>query len=858
MKNSPNKQTEETIKTGLTVGVCVQSLHLHDRTIWTGITEIARQNNVNLIGLVGQRLNDPRHFLAQENRIYNLASAKNLDGLIIRSAAIGSYIPRHEIEIFLDRYISLPTVSIGAVVENMPSVVVDNQAGLRNLINHLIVEHGYRHIAFVKGPENHVEAIERFRVYVQALQGHGLSFNPDLIIPGDFSQKAGIEAVKLLFEERRVKVDAIIFANDNMALTALNTLQQLGIQVPDTVAVAGFDDMQESKYALPPLTTVRQPIKELGRRSAELLLAQIEGKDIPQKTELSTELIIRESCGCMLQTVRRAGVEGPAIVLPEIPTGTVKILSPDSRVKVLHKIEEAIQTNGAATTYAQNGVRSTEISLLIDALATDLNDESANAFLSNMSRIARQAISLPNKDPNVWQEVLSEMRRQVLPYLTNSNILIKAENLWHQARVLLGETIKQAQAVRRLQTEQQAQTIHMVNQALISTFDVDQLIDVVVEILPQLEIRSCYICLFDGELKATTGMSTWSRLILAYTDGGRMKISPDNQRFKTRDLIPFTVLPQRRRFNMLVLLLYFRDNPLGYIIFEIETQDSLMFEALRGQISSALQGAMLMRQIQEQKIHLEAEVADRTADLITANEKLQAYATELERSNQELQDFASTASHDLQEPLRKIQTFSHRLQMGYANQLDARGADYLSRMQNATNRMQTLIRDLLAYSRVSTNVKPFSAINLNLVVQGVLSDLETAITAVDGQVNVGDLPTIEADETQMRQLFQNLVSNALKFHKADEPPVITISSELLPEENRCRVLVEDNGIGFDEKHTERVFGMFQRLHGIGKYDGTGMGLAICQKIVKRHNGNIVAKSTPGQGATFIITLPVEQ
>lgn len=244
------------------------------------------------------------------------------------------------------------------------------------------------------------------------------------------------------------------------------------------------------------------------------------------------------------------------------------------------------------------------------------------------------------------------------------------------------------------------------------------------------------------------------------------------------------------------------------------------------------------------------------------------YSQGLARSNAELQEFAYVASHDLQEPLRKIQAFGDRLNTKYGDVLTEQGRDYLERMQNAAGRMQALINDLLTLSRVTTRAQPFVPIPLNRVVQEVLSDLEVRIQQTGARIEIGELPIVEADPVQMRQLLQNLIGNALKFHREDEPPVIKIYSCLLEDSQKrskgvtphlhCQLWVEDNGIGFDEKYTSRIFNAFQRLHGRSEYEGTGMGLAICRKIVERHNGSITANSAPQQGATFIVMLPMQQ
>jgi two-component system sensor kinase FixL len=233
-------------------------------------------------------------------------------------------------------------------------------------------------------------------------------------------------------------------------------------------------------------------------------------------------------------------------------------------------------------------------------------------------------------------------------------------------------------------------------------------------------------------------------------------------------------------------------------------------------------------------------------------------ADQLARSNAELEQFAYVASHDLQEPLRKIQAFGDRLKTKYEAGLGPEGLDYLTRMQNAAARMQILIQDLLNLSRVTSNSKPFTPVDLGDVVRTVVSDLEMRIQDAGGNVEIGSLPVILGDRGQMAQLFQNLIGNGLKFRKPDEKPLVKIESAphaLASGAAGWQIVVEDNGIGFDEKYRDRIFQIFQRLHGRSEYEGTGIGLAICRKIVDRHGGSITANSSPGAGARFIIALP---
>lgn len=240
-----------------------------------------------------------------------------------------------------------------------------------------------------------------------------------------------------------------------------------------------------------------------------------------------------------------------------------------------------------------------------------------------------------------------------------------------------------------------------------------------------------------------------------------------------------------------------------------------------------------------------------------AEEAMQRYAEQLERSNRELQEFAYVASHDLQEPLRKIIAFGDRLERSASPKLDEHEKDYVMRMQRAAGRMRNMIDGLLNLSRITTKAQPFVPVNLNQVMNEVLLDLEVRIENTNAEVQVSPLPTVRADPVQMRQLLLNLTANAIKFSRADVPPVVKISGSVsrVDGKRKVKLSVSDNGIGIDERFSERIFQPFQRLHGVGEYEGSGMGLAIVHKIIERHGGSIQVSSQPGVGTTFTVTLP---
>ena len=265
-------------------------------------------------------------------------------------------------------------------------------------------------------------------------------------------------------------------------------------------------------------------------------------------------------------------------------------------------------------------------------------------------------------------------------------------------------------------------------------------------------------------------------------------------------------------------------------------------------------------ELAQANIQLQEEIKERKR----AEKQLLASLEEKERLIKELQNFTYISTHDLQEPLRKIQALGSRISYSYADVLEEKGQDYLNRMQEAASKMQTMIQDLLEFSQISSGAQSLQEVNLIEVITAALSSLDTPIKEAGAVVNVSELPVIDADPAQMQQLFQHLIFNALKFHQLDQQPVIEIYGNIVqranidgePDQKWCDIHVQDNGIGFDEKHAEHIFGVFTRLHTGEAYSGNGIGLAICRRIVERHNGKITATGEPGHGSEFIVTLPV--
>jgi signal transduction histidine kinase len=313
----------------------------------------------------------------------------------------------------------------------------------------------------------------------------------------------------------------------------------------------------------------------------------------------------------------------------------------------------------------------------------------------------------------------------------------------------------------------------------------------------------------------------------------------------------------------------FRDSQYAKLL-KIQKEAKLTF-SISGITSALLLLAMLvlarvnMRNEGKLLSTLEQQNDNLTEQVKIRTQELTAFSDELTRSNRELEDFAFVASHDLQEPLRKIRAFGDRLISNYSEKLDDKGVDYITRMKLAAERMSNLINDLLEFSRITTRGKDFADVDMQTLLDDILGDLEIAIEESHSHITAQPLPVIQGDKGQMYQLFLNLLSNAIKFRKADISPQISIQYEQQEIKDEVTELdlqwhvitIIDNGIGFEQEFADKIFIPFQRLHGRSEYTGTGIGLAVCRRIVERHGGTILAESELGKGTTLTIKIPFE-
>jgi signal transduction histidine kinase/DNA-binding LacI/PurR family transcriptional regulator len=806
-------------KTRPTIGLLLDSINdntaKYQTMIWKGISDAAQILDVNLICFVGGTLSVSFSISeSQHNAVYKLPGPDNIDGLII-VGTLGIQISSNEFADFQRRYHPLPTVSFGVRLENLPCIVAGNRKGLHDVITHLFKVHGCDRIGFIRGPIGVPDADERYHAYVVTLAEYNIPFDPLLVAPGNFLPQTGAEAVKLLLEERKLRpgkeLKAIVAANDYMALGALEELERRGFIVPYDMAVVGFDDIEHCIAATSSLTTVSQPISEMAMKAVEMLLAKISGKEVSEQIIVPTKLVIRQSCGCSYSTIVSTEKE----ISPAAQTQIKKLT--EQRDRIIARIKQAVDTHAGRSLSTSDWPAQ-----LINAFIASLIDKGKpDTFLNTLDSMIHQTAKQV-KDLFMWHEVVSILRQFTLPYLKGT-ILSKAIDLYTQACILIGEIIPHAPAQQRLGARQRANRLYCSSQALITQLDMAALMDVAAVELPQLGIPQCYFSMYEN----TVLRPGYSRLILAYNENGR-HMGEEGKVFPSCQLVPYGLLPDNKCYHLMVDALYFRDEKYGFIVFGVGPMDGIIYATLRAQISGALKGVLLLKERRR------------------AEQKLA-------RSNQELEQFAHVASKSLQEPLRIVTDCLQLLEQRYRGKLDENADEFINFAVNGADRMRKLIDDMLAYSSVGARKNPFKPADCNKILNLVIVNLKVSIEENKAEITWDFLPTIPADETQLVQLFQNLIGNAIKFCRKDTRPEIHVSAHYT--DGDWQFAVSDNGIGIDHRYFDRLFIIFQRLHSREEYPGTGIGLALCKKIVENHGGQIWIESETGKGTTFFFTLP---
>lgn len=609
-------------KSRITIGVLVDWIDVpYQTSIMSGISSYVQNHSINLIVFPAGRINSPDEWERCRNILYEFINRRYIDGLIVLSSTVGSVVGSKELgDIMKRKYEHFPKVIIGDQLENIPSIIVDNELGMREVMEHMVDFHGYKRIAFIKGPEGIPGADIRFEIFKSFMEERGIPLHPELIVPGNFVLHSGIDAVRTLLDERKVQFDAIISANDNMALGAINELQLKGRMGSESVPIAGFDDIISSKTAK--LTTVKQPLYQEGKLACEYLIKKIYGQQIPMIEKLSTSLVIRESCGCFSAAVTSA-ITGTYNIAGNIFESSFSQQKDRILTKLLH------------TDIGIEKIKEKEfydwLKKLLNAFIDELGGKKVNSFLLIWKNLIQWGIN-EEISLTVLDNILSLFRRMLISYIFERELLINAEDLFQEARIMVGEALQKTDIVHKLLEENQNVRLNELGMELSTALNTDKQMDLLYRDIPRLGIKSCYIALYEDPSQPLKK----SRLILAFDEISRYHLPPDGVSFSTLDLIPEDYFPKNKRFSLVVQAMYEGFIQIGFIVMDYMPNNGKIYENLRTKISIASEGAMLVEKIKHQAQHLEEEVKDRTKDLSRTNSLLQIEITERKNAEDRL------------------------------------------------------------------------------------------------------------------------------------------------------------------------------------------------------------------------------
>ena len=610
-----------------TVGVFLaQVSRVWGTEFMAGVQQAAEDHDINLVCFVGGQpssLVNPGQ-LQNSYGLYDLVKPNQFDGLIL-AADIAHGLNEKEIQDFCRSFAPTPMVAHAIETDGVPHLLADNIKGMKFIMRHLIEEHGYKRIAFVRGVKGQIEAETRFDVYKSELAAHDIPFDENLVVDGDFTPDSGRAAVRILIEERGVRFQVVVAANDRMAFGALEALQKRGIPVPDTVALTGFDDVLEAQSLGVPLTTVRQSFSDIGRDAFETLLQRMDGKIVSHSRVVDTNMVIRWSCGCLPESVRYA------VVRPREVAQTGRLDNKrEAAINSLLSSANVDSSDPAVDQFRDAFGRMWDIFLVSVKDSTKDNDflRTTNAAIDMLRRQGRDAFA--------WNNFVSTLRRYALAGISSPTEMLHAENLFQQARLLVGELAQRAQAFNRLQFEQQEDVNQDFSFSMAPAMSLEEIGEAISKNFPKMGIERWYVMFYSdvaSPAPITAPPPENYRLLFQY-DNKKFKIPTTTTNLGTGSLVPRGKEPEDRRYTAVIMPLALARNRFGFMWVEMGPKDWDVYTRIRNLVSSALLRTMLAQQREQAQMEVERlldEARERAMELAVARDLAEKAAIEKEK-----------------------------------------------------------------------------------------------------------------------------------------------------------------------------------------------------------------------------------
>ncbi len=788
---------------------------------------VCRARDLNLVFVYGRALNHTDPGSAAHNQIYDLLRPPRINGIIALSSSITSYCGLSGAVAFFERYKSLARCSVGLVVPGVPSIDVDNRLGMEALLEHLILQHRYRRIAFIRGPNENAEANIRFEVYRLALEQNGIPFDARLVEFGNFGRHAGTAAIKRLLAGSD-KPDVVVAANDEMALGAVDELVAHGYRVPRDVAVVGFDDLVMARLGNPPLTTVSQPLEAMVELAIELVVQQLSGCLVPDVSSLTTQFVRRESCGCHEDASPPIGPLVPCIGVPSRDEVA-------SRAAALRSLVQAPE--------AARSVEDPDALSLLDAIEREFSGQ-PEAFIVELGNVLA-AVGSGNERYQNLQTTITWLRREFKTVATP-----ELQDLWHQARSLIALTNTRRQEQLRLDHDFEFFRLTDIGERFGAALDLPALKSALSGSLLRLGMDCAFISHF-----ADTNQRELECLV-AVRDGAAYEV--EMPRFPAESLLPPGAFPQQRRTTFLVFPLAFDAQLLGVAVFEVRPGVS-GYQIVRDQISATLRSIALHQEIVRQtKLH----------EWFIQEQERQATAERI----QSLSVLAGGVAHDLNNVLGPLVALPDLIQEQLSRLLSPLDdsvvelhAD-IETIKIAALRATQTIKDLLTLGRRGHAAKV--PLDLNQAIARCLATDTLRQTREPAQVVLelcAEPLFVLGSESHLGRAVANLVNNAVEATESGGQVVVRTAPAILHEPclgyetiaagSYALVIVSDTGRGIAPEDVGRLFEPFFSNKHLSDRSGSGLGLAIVHGVVKEHGGFVNVESVVGGGTTFTLFFP---
>ncbi len=797
--------------------------------LFSNIIKTCREYNQNILCFGGGFLRSPTQNVLGENCnfIYDLVNKENVDGLIIEGS-IGNFISKKSMREFLLKYSDIPMVNIGTNIEGINNILIDNKKGMEDLVTHLIEYHNYKKIAFVAGTEGNFDAIERYQAYENVLKRHNIPIDNNLITNGNFNFFGGVTAYKTLFEERKADFDAIVCANDYMAISIILEMHKHGFNIPDYGAVTGFDDTEESLTTKPTLTTVKQPFYDIGQESVKMLLSILDGEKVPNKIVIPTEFLIRESCGCKV-----------ADKLDHIKNNSnKKTVIIDNKNEFINKIRININKE---LPFLKNKINVNQwVKDIIDSYNNIKGGENRNELFERFLILFHKLIDSNEEILSIYK-FISILYSSIINRLSMEKERENVLHLWINTVTLFGLLIKDELSDEKAKFKLESHVVFDINENFINTFNFEKLKEAILNNLTHFQFNSFFICLFEDQTLEK------SKILIAYDKNKKGKINYNS--FPSENLLP-AKLNKKNRFEYVVMSLNFKDEYFGYTIYDIQTLSCFIYETLSVQISGAIKGSRLTNELYEYTTQLETKVKERTIELEEANEKLK-------KLDELKNDFIANITHDFRAPLTSILNVAD-LALKFDKTLEDENRENYGLIYQASLRLKNSIDKLLDIAKMDAYGIKLKVKEVEIVsfITRILDFYSSSVLGSDIKI-IRKLPAKKinnfyTDIEKLEEIIDNIMSNAIKFRN---PKNAIITCELKEKNNVVLICISDNGIGIKKDKLETIFNRFEQAHNgrNSPYRGTGIGLAFAKQLVGYLKGNIWAESDgEGKGSKFFI------